>query len=148
MREKLGGVIMHCTSCGEQISEKAEICPKCGVRQYREKNFCATCGAELKPNQEMCVQCGTSVRHSGATASGGGMEPWIAGLISFLVTGLGQIILGQGKKGALILVGSMILAVLTVGASIFITTPIAVIDAYLIGKKKKEGIPVGEWEFF
>lgn len=139
---------MHCTSCGERISDKAEICPKCGVRQYREKSFCATCGSGLKPNQEMCVQCGTSVKQTGATSNSGGLEPWVAGLISFLLTGLGQMIMGQGKKGALILVGSMILGAITFGASIVVTTPIAIIDAFLIGKKKKAGIPVGEWEFF
>ncbi len=139
---------MHCTSCGEKISDKAEICPKCGVRQFREKSFCATCGTGLKPNQEMCVQCGTSVKQTGTASNSGGLEPWVAGLISFLVTGLGQMIMGQGKKGALILVGSMILGAITFGASIFVTTPIAIIDAFLIGKKKKAGIPVGEWEFF
>jgi TM2 domain-containing membrane protein YozV/ribosomal protein L40E len=139
---------MHCTSCSEKISDKAETCPKCGVRQYREKNFCATCGAGLKPNQEMCVQCGTSVRNNAAASSGSGMEPWIAGLLSFLITGLGQMIMGQGKKGALILVGSMILGFITLGMSIFITTPIAIIDAFLIAKKKKSGVPVGDWEFF
>lgn len=139
---------MHCTSCGERISDKAEICPKCGVRQYREKSFCATCGSGLKSNQEMCVQCGTPVKHSGAASTGGGLEPWVAGLISFLVTGLGQMIMGQGKKGALILIGSMVLGAVTFGASIFVTTPIAIIDAFLIGKKKKAGISVGEWEFF
>lgn len=139
---------MHCTSCGEKISEKAEICPKCGVRRYREKNFCATCGESLNSNQEMCVRCGTSIRNNSAAVSGSELEPWLAGVISFLLTGLGQIIMGQGKKGALILVGSMIIAMITFGVSALVTIPLATVDAYLIAKKKKAGIPVGPWEFF
>ena len=142
---------MHCTNCGEKISEKAEICPKCGVRQYREKNNCPTCGAGLKPNQEMCVECGTTVRQNVAekTVTGGSsMEPVVAGLLSFLLTGLGQILIGQGKKGATMLIGSIILAFMTAAVSALVTIPLAVVDAYLIAKKKKAGIPVGEWEFF
>lgn len=145
---------MNCTSCGEQISEKAEICPKCGVRPFRENNYCSGCGATLKPNQEMCVQCGRTVarQHNDMAmksgTGGSGLEPGIAALLSFLLTGLSQMIMGQGKKGATMLIGSMILAVMTASASAFITIPLSAIDAYLIAKKKKAGVPVRDWEFF
>ena len=57
-------------------------------------------------------------------------------------------LLGQTAKGITILLGSMVLAVLTVGLSILITIPCAGVDAYLIAKKLKEGKTVGQWEFF
>ncbi|MBM7649904.1 TM2 domain-containing membrane protein YozV [Bacillus ectoiniformans] len=75
-------------------------------------------------------------------------EPLLIALLSFLITGLGQMIVGQVKKGAVILICSVIFGMITFGMSAFITVPIAIIDAYLIAKKKKEGKEVGEWEFF
>lgn len=71
------------------------------------------------------------------------------GLLSgLLIAGLGQIVLGQTKKGIAILLGSMVLGALTLGLSIFITWPLGGIDAFLVAKKLKEGRSVGEWEFF
>jgi len=71
------------------------------------------------------------------------------GFMSALVlTGVGQIILGQGAKGVAILVGSIALGAVTGGFSALVTLPLAGIDAYLIAKKLKEGKTVGQWEFF
>jgi TM2 domain-containing membrane protein YozV len=76
-------------------------------------------------------------------------DPVLMGILSgCLIVGLGQIILGQTAKGIAILLGSMALAVVTAGISIFITIPAAGVDAYLIAKKLKEGKAVGQWEFF
>lgn len=76
-------------------------------------------------------------------------NPVLMGILSGLcIAGLGQVILGQKIKGLVILLGSMVLAVLTGGISIFVTWPAGGIDAYLIAKKLKEGKSVGQWEFF
>ena len=139
---------MYCSNCGDHISEKAEICPKCGVRPFRIKNYCYNCGKGVNENQEICVDCGVSINKKISGSSNGEKEPWLMALLSFLITGLGQMIMGQGKKGATILIGSIILGMFTVGFSAFITTPLSIIDAYLIGKKKKDGKEVGEWGFF
>jgi len=139
---------MHCSNCSEQISDKAEICPKCGVRQFRVKNFCPTCGVKINENQEMCVQCGSSLKKIGHSVSGTSVEPWLAALVTAFITGLGQIIIGQVKKGVVILSVSLILGIITFGMSAFVTVPLAVVDAYLVAKRKKNGIEVGEWEFF
>lgn len=76
------------------------------------------------------------------------MEPWLAALLSFLIVGLGQMLIGQVKKGVVFLIGSVVLTFVTFGLSVFITSVLAIVDAYLIAKKKKEGKEVGEWEFF
>ena len=143
-----GSMDMYCTNCGDHISDKAEICPKCGVRLFRNKNHCFNCGKSVNENQEICVECGVSLNKKLNGSSNAEKEPWLMALLSFLITGLGQMILGQGKKGAAILIGSIILAIITVGLSAFITTPLSIIDAYLIAKKKAGGKEVGEWEFF
>lgn len=76
-------------------------------------------------------------------------DPVLMGVLSgCLIAGLGQMILGQVAKGAVILLGSMVLAVVTFGVSIFATWPLGGIDAYLIAKKLKEGKCVGQWEWF
>ena len=76
-------------------------------------------------------------------------NPVFMGILSgCCIAGLGQVILGQKIKGLVILLGSMVLAVLTGGISIFVTWPAGGIDAYLIAKKLKEGKSVGQWEFF
>ena len=142
---------MYCTSCGEAISNHAEVCPKCGVRQLKLKNYCQSCGAATQEYQDVCLSCGT--RLQGGTISANGpvdtsVNPILMGLVSFLIVGLGQIIMGQVGKGIAIFVGSIVLGFFTFGISAFITTPLAVVDAVLIAKKKQQGKRVGEWEFF
>ncbi|OMP67032.1 zinc ribbon domain-containing protein [Domibacillus epiphyticus] len=139
---------MYCSNCSEHISDKAEICPKCGVNPFRIKNYCHNCGKKVNENQEICVECGVSLTRNSTRGNNNTQEPWLMALLSFLLTGLGQIIMGQGKKGAAILIGSIILGMFTLGVSALLTTPLAIIDAYLIAKKKKEGKEVGDWDFF
>lgn len=76
-------------------------------------------------------------------------SPFVMALLSgFVFTGLGQMIMGQVKKGSLLLIGSILLALMTGGISLFITWPLTVVDAYLIARKLREGQAVGYWEFF
>ena len=139
---------MHCTNCSEKISDQAEICPKCGVRTFKVKKYCHGCGESVNENQEICVACGISLKGHQMNNSNAEKEPWLMAVLSFLILGLGQIILGQTAKGLTILIVGIILGVITFGFSSLIAVPISVIDAYLIAKKKKEGKVVGDWEFF
>ena len=139
---------MHCTNCSEQISNLAEICPKCGVRPHVTKNFCHSCGSSVNSNQAMCINCGVQLKEINKTQNGDSPNPAIMGLLSFLITGLGQMVMGQVAKGIVMLIGSIILAFFTFGLSSIITIAISIIDAVLIAKKKQQGRQVGEWEFF
>ena len=139
---------MHCTNCSEQISNLAEICPKCGVRPHVTKNFCHSCGSSVNSNQAMCINCGVQLKEINKTQNGDSPNPAIMGLLSFLITGLGQMVMGQVAKGIVMLIGSIILAFFTLGLSSLITIAISIIDAVLIAKKKQQGRQVGEWEFF
>lgn len=56
--------------------------------------------------------------------------------------------LGQVAKGIFLLVFAYVLGAITYGASFFIMVPIAMVDAYCIGKKMKKNIPVRKWDFF
>lgn len=75
-------------------------------------------------------------------------SPFMACLLSFLLVGLGQMYLGQVAKGIVMLIIAFILGALTSGGSFFIMVPIAMVDAYCIGKKMNKDIPVRKWDFF
>ena len=77
-----------------------------------------------------------------------GYDPMLMMLLSLLIVGLGQMVVGQVAKGVAILLGSIILAALTFGLSVLVTWPLAAIDAYMIANKLRHGRPVGKWEFF
>ncbi|WP_417730509.1 DUF4339 domain-containing protein [Rosistilla oblonga] len=71
-------------------------------------------------------------------------NPVVMAMCSFLLMGLGQIIMGQTAKGFLI----MFSILLTCGVFLFVTPIVGPIDAYLIAKKLEAGKSVGKWEWF
>jgi TM2 domain-containing membrane protein YozV len=73
-------------------------------------------------------------------------DPVIAAVLSVLLLGgVGQIYLGQQKKGIIIIVATILLACVGIG---FVVPFIGAYDAYMIGTKLKEGKSVGDMEFF
>jgi TM2 domain-containing membrane protein YozV len=73
-------------------------------------------------------------------------DPLLAGLLSFLLAGgAGQIYLGQTKKGAIIIVATLLTLCIGVGFALWVA---GVIDAVLIGRRLKAGEAVGEMRFF
>lgn len=109
-----------CGSCGEAIKQEAEICPHCGVRQHQQQ------------------------------ASASDEDPAIIGLISFLVPGAGNIVLGQTERGVLILGGyfafwfvAVILTFFIIGLFMMMVAPllnvVAGYDAYNQAKKIQAG---------
>ena len=72
-------------------------------------------------------------------------------ILSVLIVGLGQIILGQTAKGITMLMVVIILTAGTCGYGLLLAPIIWVIsglDAYKIANKLKQGNPVGAWDFF
>jgi TM2 domain-containing membrane protein YozV len=67
---------VYCSSCGELIKAKAELCPKCGVRQ---KTSLSTTVQPMK-------------------------NPGIAAIASFFFSGLGQIYNGEIGKGIVLII--------------------------------------------
>lgn len=73
-------------------------------------------------------------------------DPVIAAILSVLLLGgVGQIYLGQQKKGIIIIVATILLACVGIG---FVVPFVGAYDAYVIGNKLKEGKSVGDMEFF
>lgn len=101
-------VTKFCSNCGNEIDEKAEICPKCGVR--------------VKPIP-VSVPISTEKKSSG-----------IAAIASFLIPGLGQIYNGEIGKGIMFIIIAVVFALLMLVVIGFILYPLFwvynIYDAY------------------
>jgi TM2 domain-containing membrane protein YozV len=75
-------------------------------------------------------------------------SPGTAALLSCLIVGVGQMYLGQIKKGLAWLLGIIVLSFITAGVLWLPILIASIVDAYKTGQKLANGQPVGEWEFF
>ncbi len=147
-----------CRNCGGSVRVNQVACLQCGVAPLNGNKFCPGCRAETHPQAIVCIKCGIALNSGGTIFGGGGgkriqptgktLEPVLACLLSLVIVGLGQMLLGQTIKGVVMLIAAMVLGVLTVGLAIVVVWPVSAIDAYMIAKKLREGKSVGEWEFF
>lgn len=59
---------IFCPHCGDNIKERAEICPGCGVRNRQDvlpdsqMMYCLSCGEEIRTEAEICPNCGVKNR--------------------------------------------------------------------------------------
>jgi TM2 domain-containing membrane protein YozV len=72
-------------------------------------------------------------------------DPIIAAVLSLLLGGVGQLYLGQQKKGIILIVATIVLYCVALG---WVVQLVGAYDAYVIGNKLKNGQPVGDMEFF
>jgi TM2 domain-containing membrane protein YozV len=151
---------MFCRNGGKQVNEKAIACVACGVHPLGSNNFCQNCGAETNAAAVMCVKCGVSLQAATATAQQSGAvilpsnppkDVVLMCVLSVLLPGLGQIVLGQVGKGIVLLAGPIAFYLITCGFG-FLLAPVvwivAAVDAYKIANKLRGGKPVRRWEFF
>lgn len=76
-------------------------------------------------------------------------DPIIAAVLSALILGgVGQLYLGQQKKGIILIVVSLVLWCISVGTLGWVVQLLGAYDAYVIGTKLKNGQSVGDMEFF
>jgi TM2 domain-containing membrane protein YozV len=137
-------------------------CPKCGTSNDEENRFCTTCASPLYEASTTKVP-ESSVTPTYAPASvtpkkyiqpSGKKEPLWMAIASGLIPGVGQIIIGQITKGALLLVASCLLICsmcFTSGISILpylLLCGFSAYDAFKITEKLNGGQEVGEMEFF
>jgi len=73
-------------------------------------------------------------------------NPIIAAILSFLLLGgVGQMYLGQTKKGIIIIVATIILACVGVG---FVIPILGAVDAYMMADKLEKGEAIGDMQWF
>jgi RNA polymerase subunit RPABC4/transcription elongation factor Spt4 len=102
---------VYCRDCGAVISEKAEICPNCGVRQQPAES-----------SVDDLIEVLTN-----------GENPFVAAVYSAVLPGLGQFYNREPKKGAIVLIATMVATLSIVG---IVLLPViwlyAVYDAYVV----------------
>lgn len=105
-----------------------------------DEQFCSSCGEVIKKDAEICPSCG--VRQQGTTATGE-KNAALAALLSFLITGAGQIYNGQVGKGVALLaiqfVNILLMFVVIGFFTAFLTWVYAIYDAYTTAEKINQG---------
>ncbi len=56
--------LLSCKNCGENVSDKAKVCPHCGTEIHVEisEAVCKECGAVLPLDADTCPQCGCPIQ--------------------------------------------------------------------------------------
>lgn len=72
-------------------------------------------------------------------------NPIVAAILSFLFGGVGQLYLGQTKKGVILIVVTVITWCLFVG---WIVQILGAIDAYMLADKLQKGEAIGDMQWF
>lgn len=76
-------------------------------------------------------------------------SPVLAALLSFLLVGMGQIYLGQVEKGLCMLAVVLLLIMSTMMTPLgVIILFLNVLDAFLLGRRVRQGQQVRRWQFF
>lgn len=73
-------------------------------------------------------------------------NPIIAAILSLLLFGgVGQMYLGQSKKGIILIVATLVLACVGIG---FLIPIVGAIDAYMLADKLQKGEAIGDMQWF
>ncbi|HEV7403582.1 MAG TPA: zinc ribbon domain-containing protein [Chthoniobacteraceae bacterium] len=131
------------------------FCPKCGTQLADGARFCAGCGQALgAPAAEQAQALPPPpVFQPVQRASSDLLYPRNPALsphlcwVNILLCGLAQMIHGQAGKGVVIFIAWFI-GVALGGIGGLIVWIAAMIDAYMVGKTLRAGVPVGKWQFF
>lgn len=76
-------------------------------------------------------------------------SPVLAGLLSFLLIGMGQVYLGQVEKGlSMLSVALLLIMKVVLGPLGLVLLILNVLDAFLLARKIERGQPVRKWQFF
>jgi TM2 domain-containing membrane protein YozV len=141
---------MNCSRCGTFLNANTTFCPNCGMQHQSPPGGYANQGqASFQPPPPPPPNYYNQPPHQHyPPARTSGKPPILMAILSFLIVGLGQIILGQVAKGITMLVCAFIIGFITFGVGALILWVISAVDAYMIADKKQKGRYVGDWEFF
>ena len=106
--------------------------------------FCPTCGVELQnPDAIACPSCGGAINVQQLTCHTPHKSPFLAAILSLLISGLGQIYNGQFGKGILyFLIAVLCRLTLDIGIGVILWPLwwiVGMVDAYVSAGKINRG---------
>jgi len=139
---------MKCVKCNTELSGSEIFCPKCG-NQIQAQTVPTNIPSSTPESKESYKDPNLIFPNPNKKKS-----PGIAAILSLLITGLGQIYVGQVALGLVVLGGYIVFVTLFVAAGwdihgvVFIFSFVSAIFAYLAAKELKEGRPIHKWRFW
>lgn len=156
-----------CSNCGKENKNTAKFCENCGQKleevinnttselstevnnntnsnnnentNKRPTQFCKYCGEKIDAEAEICPKCGVRLKNPISEKN-----PVVALLLSFIFPGIGQLYNEQNHKCAMLIIGAIISAILTIiligGLLYFLIWVYGMYDAY----KSAQAINNGE----
>ena len=120
------------------------FCPNCGTANDDNAKFCHKCGQQLgsatpspqggAPDERL--RGGGQVVATGDKRYATGKNPTVALILSLVIVGVGQFYNGDVKKGAVMLVGGIVLVLLTAGIGWIPVWIWSMYDAYQVASGK------------
>ena len=112
-----------CSVCGSESQNNEEICKNCGsklpkkktektVVEQKDTKFCPKCGAEISKTANACPKCGAKSQSNVIQQEQ--KSPFIAGILSLIIFGIGQFYNGQPRKGALLFIGGYFISIILI----------------------------------
>ena len=112
-----------CPVCGSESQNNEEICKNCGsklpkkktektVVEQKDTKFCPKCGAEISKTVNACPKC--SAKSQSNVTQQEQKSPFIAGILSLIIFGIGQFYNGQPRKGALLFIGGYFISIILI----------------------------------
>lgn len=132
---------MFCSKCGKEIAEGSRFCPECGTQ------FGAPTASS---GQSHNIAEGTRDQTLSANLvypKNPPMSPHLA-WVNLLLGGLAQMIFGQGMKGVVLAIATIVACVIFPIIGNLFLSAVSIVDAYKVAKKLASGQPVRKWEWF
>ena len=112
-----------CPVCGSESQNNEEICKNCGsklpkkktektVVEQKDTKFCPKCGAEISKTANACPKCGAKSQSNVTQQEQ--KSPFIAGILSLIIFGIGQFYNGQPRKEALLFIGGYFISIILI----------------------------------
>jgi len=117
---------MFCSACGTNNDTAAKFCRACGVAL----GTASAAAAQSEPE----TMRGSGERRPGAVHHPSGKNPVVAALLSAVIVGVGQFYNGDMKKGAVMLLGAVLLGAATAGVAWLALAIWSAIDAYQVAR--------------
>ena len=115
------------------------FCSACGTNNTDTAKFCHSCGAPLGGDRVPAAPTDTGTMRGDARPSQvvdrprvTGKNPVLAAVLSAVIVGVGQFYNGDPKKGAVMLLGAVILGAATAGLAWLALAVWSAVDAYKV----------------